>query len=362
MTRRAEVAAKLHGVVVRGVGVNEKPVLELCPGERFAPCPGVELVGNVPAQFISTEARVVPMTAYGKYSGATLQVEKIEGRTLRDEESPERYRNPCPEYQTPLGGPENGPETLQAEMERLERDYEARISAVWWDRPRQTLTVRMTGDVSEVKKSLKLKQGERLCLVGGAAVAQAEIVEKIEGLYALLSRGEAMFLSSSYNSVSGRAQVELEALDAATRKIIEDQVGSEAEIDAFIEVLDAHLQEVPLPPRRGAFPLVTNPARSSSAMMMALGRFSLHADRAQRCVYLKAGPGEGTRLQPLLPFGYAVLDEPLRLVDFDGRVVAREGELTDWAGGHVGAPSATDGAATCGAESAWSGAPTRRSK
>jgi hypothetical protein len=287
-------------------------------------------------------------------------VEKIEAGPPLQDESSDRYRNPCPEYQTPLRGPENGPETLQAELERLQQTYESRISGIWWDRTRQTLTIRVTGDASEVKKDLKLKRGERLCVVGGATITRAEAAQKSERLYRLLEPTEARFLSGGYDEVSGRPQIQLEAVDAATRKLIENEMGPDAEVDAFIELLDARLDEMPLPPARGAFPLVTNPARSSSAMMMALGRFSLQADRAQSCVYLQGSADEKRRFQPLLPFGYAVLDAPLRLVDFDGRVVAVEGELTDWVGGNVGSRSAPGDVPACGAASAWSGAPTRR--
>lgn len=360
--RKPSVSVQLRGVAIRGAGMSGNPVLEICAGQRVAPCPGIELVGDVPPELISTAARAVPVIAHGAYDGTTLQMEKVEAGAPLEDQSSDRYRNPCPEYQTALGGPVNGPETLQAEMERLQKNYDSRISGIWWDRPRQTLTIRMTGDVSEVKKDLKLKRGERLCVVGGATITRAEAGEKIERLHKLLEPTEALFFSGGYDEVSGRSQVGLEAVDAATRKIIESEMGSDVEIDAFIELMDARLEEMPLPPYRGAFPLVTNPARSSTGMMHALGRFSLHADRAQSCVYLQGSGSDERRVQPLLPFGYAVLDAPLRLVDFDGRVVAAEGETTDWGGGNVGASSAAHARSTCGAASAWSGAPIGRSK
>lgn len=363
-TRRSSVAAKLHGIAVHGTGADGNPSLEICPGHRVAPCPGVEVIGDVPPPFISTAARVVPIIVYGEYDGAAVQVQKIEAGTPLAHGSSDRYRNPCPEYQTLLQGPANGPETLRLALERLQQAYDSRVAGVWWDRPRQTLTVRMTGDVNDVKQHVKndLKRGERLCIVGGAGTTRAEAARKIERLHSLLEPSEALFLSGGFDEVSGRARVQLEAVDAATREVIENEVGPDVRLDAFIELLDARLEEMPLAPARGAFPLVTNPARSSSGMMHALGRFSLHVDRARNCVYLQAANGEGTRVQPLLPFGYAILDAPLRLVDYDGRVIAVEGEPTDWGGGNVGSTSAATAVPDCGAESAWSGAPIHRDK
>ncbi len=359
--RRASVAAKLRGVAMHGVGPDGSPVLEICPGERIAPCAGVELVGEIPPQLVSTAARIVPIVARGTYDGVSLQVEEVQTGTPLREQSRERYRNPCPEYQTPLPGPANGPDTLRIELERLQQTYDSRVSGIWWDRPRQTLTVRLTGDVSEVKKNLMLERGERFCIVGGAANTRAEAASKVERMHQLLERTEAIFLSGGFDEVSERLQIQLEAVDAATRKLIESEAGRDVQVHAFIELLDARLKEMPLPPARGVFPLVTNQARSSTGMH-ALGRFSLHADRTHHCVYLQGSSGKGSRMQPLLPFGYAVLDAPLRLVDFDGRVVAVEGETTDWGGGNVGTTSAANAAPTCGAASAWSGAPSRRSE
>lgn len=362
--RRASVAAKLHGIAIHGTGADGNPSLEICPGQRVAPCPGVELIGDIPPPFIPDAARVVPVIVHGEYDGAAIQVQKIEADTPRSDESSDRYRNPCPEYQTLLQGPANGPDTLRLALERLQQTYDSRVAGVWWDRPRQTLTVRMTGDVSDVKQHVKndLKRGERLCIVGAAATTRAEAARKIERLHSRLEATEALFLSGGFDEVSGRARVQLEAVDAATREIIENEVGLDVQVDAFIELLDARLEELPLAPARGAFPLVTNPARSSSAMMHALGRFSLHVDREHNCVYLQSTAGDDRRVQPLLPFGYAVIDAPLRLVDYDGRVVAVEGELTDWGGGNVGSTAAATAVPDCGAESAWSGAPIRRDK
>lgn len=363
-TRKLSTVATLRGIVVDGTGMDGNPVREICPGRRVAACPGVEVRGDVPPPLISTPKRVVPVIVQGEYDGATLRVQKVDADTPLSDEPSERYRNPCPEYQALLTGPVNGPETLRLALERLQQAYDSRVSGIWWDRPRQTLAVRMTGDVSDIKEyvksELKLKRGERLCIVGGATITRAEGSHKIERLHRLLEPTEALFLSGGLDEVSGRARIQLEAVDAATREIIVKEVGPDVELEAFIELVDARLEEMPLPPARGAFPLVTSPARSSSAMMHALGRFSLHADRARSCVYLKGGTDEDTRVQPLLPFGYAVLDGPLRLVDYDGRVVAVEGERTDWGGGNVGSPSAASTVPDCGAVSAWSGAPMRR--
>src|SRR5690606_41872451 len=71
--------------------------------------------------------------------------------------------NPCPEYQPLLQGPPNGPETLRLALDRLQQAYDSRVAGVWWDRPRQTLTVRMTGDRSEEHTSEHQSREKLVC-------------------------------------------------------------------------------------------------------------------------------------------------------------------------------------------------------
>src|SRR5690606_28626198 len=72
--RRPLVSAKLRGIAVDGTGADGNPVREICPGQRVAPCPGVELVGDIPPPLVSTATRIVPVIVQGKYDGATLLV------------------------------------------------------------------------------------------------------------------------------------------------------------------------------------------------------------------------------------------------------------------------------------------------
>jgi hypothetical protein len=93
--------------------------------------------------------------------------------------------------------------------------------------------------------------------------------------------------------------------------------------------------------------------------MHALGRFSVHYDADGRCVYLKDANGE--RLLPVWPFGYWATAKPFVVYDYDDQPVARPGEVIEFGGGnvdvqHVKAPS------SCGAKTAWIGAPQAASR
>ena len=91
-------------------------------------------------------------------------------------------------------------------------------------------------------------------------------------------------------------------------------------------------------------------------MMQALGHFAVRLDEAARCVYLEA-QHNGKRYLPYWPFGYAAFTSPLRIVDYDDQVVARDAEPIAFGGGHLPVPPSLAERA-CGAESAWSGAPS----
>ena len=141
----------------------------------------------------------------------------------------------------------------------------------------------------------------------------------------------------------------------SSRREAARRLGRDAKLHTFIELTDASLSEMPLPASGGALPLATGTARSESAMMQALGRFELRVDERARCVYL--ADHDQQRLMPILPFGYRVEDDPLRLVDFDGNVVATGGKMVDWGGGNTGAPSGSFAKYACGADRTWVGRP-----
>ena len=62
------------------------------------------------------------------------------------------------------------------------------------------------------------------------------------------------------------------------------------------------------------------------AGMDALGTFTVRFDAEQRCVYGEAG---AERIGLIWPFGYYATSDPLRVLDNDGRLVAREGDLIE---------------------------------
>lgn len=175
----------------------------------------------------------------------------------------------------------------------------------------------------------------------------------------------AELLETSYNERTKQLEVKLEALDGALRRSIEEAASSKwsaasVKLSAFITLEDETLGELPFPPVRGDFPLWTGKVRSPQAMHQALGHFVLRVDRAQSCVYLQGEDPASARVLPSLPFGYAVFDDPLRLVDVEDRIVAREGELVPWGGSGAELTDKSlvpDSVPRCGATRFWHGVP-----
>jgi hypothetical protein len=355
------VSATLTGIIIEGRDATGKPALEICPRERIEPCPGVILQGTIAPEHISKPGRITRARARGSYDGDRLVVHSVEslGPAERDH-GVDAFRNPCLEYQSPKPGPVNGSQSIADLTHRLNTEYEDRVAGIVWDRPRKTLTVRLTGDISGLREKLNIKPDDRVCLVGGSPRAMKNAAELVNELGNRMRQTEALFVGGGVNAVSGAIEMSFEALDRQTRALLEKEVGRGANLHAFIELTDASLSEMPLPTSAGALPLATGTARSESAMMQALGRFELHVDERARCVYLADHAQQ--RLMPILPFGYRVEDDPLRLVDFDGNVVATGGKVVDWGGGNTGAPSGSFAKYACGADRTWIGRPNSASR
>jgi hypothetical protein len=180
---------------------------------------------------------------------------------------------------------------------------------------------------------------------------------RFEALRAALGDTSVLLVEGGPDVLQNRVRLRVENIDQRLLARLREVGGEALELVSFIELREHALAELPPPRARGDVPLVTSPLRSSTAMMHALGRFSVRLDQAQRCVFLEAE--NGRRYLPIWPFGYAAFTQPLRVVDFDDVEVAREGAAIPFGGGHVPVPAALS-ARACGAESAWSGAPSRR--
>jgi hypothetical protein len=115
-------------------------------------------------------------------------------------------------------------------------------------------------------------------------------------------------------------------------------------------------------PYRGNVELVTEPRRSGM-QRLALAHFTIHLDPEDRCVFLvdAQGRGKGERVLPILPFGYYAVDNPLRIFDYDGKVVAQEGRIWKFGGGGMALDPRESNRklkTSCGAKSAFAGAPS----
>lgn len=337
------VAVTLTGLVTRAAD----GALEICAGESVRPCPGVRVRSELQPELVSTRERPLVVRLAGTYDGGELVLSKAElvGAPAR--------RAPQVHCEAPLRSTREQSKG-RARADELERRYPERFAGLWWDRERSLYTVWLTGDVADVERPA-LREG--VCVVGGARFSARELSAAFERAQQVLGESGVLLVEGGTDVLTNRVQLRVEHIDRTTLSRVHAVAGDAAALVSFIELTERPLSELPPPPARGDVPLVTSPLRSSTAMMHALGHFAVRLDEARRCVYLEAQNGE--RLLPLWPFGYAALTGPLRIVDYDDVEVAREGAPTAFGGGHVPiSPELRDYA--CGAESAWSGAPSGR--
>jgi len=169
----------------------------------------------------------------------------------------------------------------------------------------------------------------------------------------VLKDGGVVWSSSSLDVVKNRVVYDAEVLDAPTRAKLTQEVGEAVLVLAFIQLPEHAIHQLPVAPPRGDVALVTQTSRSA-ASMAALGRFSVNYDAAQRCVYLEGGSGE--RILPVWPFGYWATANPLVVYDYDDQPVAGPGKVVEFGGGGVDVVH-VQAASSCGAKTAWIGAP-----
>lgn len=187
-------------------------------------------------------------------------------------------------------------------------------------------------------------------------LSQAELdVEQAQIRRILKEQGAGSFTLGGPDQ-SRAFSVQLEAVDATLRERLQNEVGVDLFLEYFIELEEHPLHALPAPRERGDFRLETAPARSSRMLWgLASKRMSLHVDRELGCVYLQ-GEKDEERWVPFLPFGYFVKDHPVRLLNYDGQLVAREGELLAWGGSKLRSKEEARELG-CGAKQAWVGAP-----
>ncbi|XYH95423.1 hypothetical protein ACMHYB_47725 [Sorangium sp. So ce1128] len=354
-------------VVVTGVVMARGAELEICRGERVRPCAGLVVEGPVDAAFVSTEKKTVVVRVPGVFDGVRLRVDgaleaayvswPIDVNTRNA-----RHNNRCPEFQDriPVGDPTQemrSHQQLSQYVGRIAEAHAERLAGVWWDRERQTVAIWLTGDATALKREIKRNApSARVCVLGNARFSQRALESVRARADVILKEGGVVWSTTHTDTLGNHLVYDVEIIDPGTLERLRRELGDAVRVVSFIELRDGSLATLPTAPPAGDIPLVTSLSRGGVAMS-ALGRFSVHLDAEQRCVYLK--DADGRRVLPVWPFGYYATQEPFAIRDFDNNVVARSGETLDFGGGMVDVPH-TQTSNTCGAQVAWLGQPSGR--
>jgi hypothetical protein len=344
-------------VVITGTFARRDDGVEICPGTHVAACAGIRVQGTIDEQWLSRPGQVSVWRVAGVYDGSVLVLEGAAQATPLGR-APD-YRNPCPEYQRALVARERAPNADERSMSGVQEFVGAhapRVAGHWWDAERQTIVVWVTGDPTELQKSLRARApSARICVKGHAEYSEQQLEAARARADAILAENAIAWSSSSLDVVENRVVYQAEAVDSETLARLAAETGRAVRVVAFIEARDRRAAALPTPPPRGDVELVTQTMRSA-ASMMALGKFSIHYDAELRCVYLK-GQDE-RRVLPVWPFGFWATSDPLQVFDYDGNVVAQAGVQLDFGGGNVDLQHvATKNA--CGSQAAFVGQPIR---
>jgi hypothetical protein len=339
-------------VVVTGVLMRRGAGVEICPGSAYRPCAGIEVVGEVPEAWLSTSESVAVWRVSGRFDGSKLSPTGAERSHLSDAPS---FRNSCAEFQKPMAG-QNPDDRLSAEVATVIAEHAQRVAGHWWDAPRQTMVISVKGGATEMTEMAKLVRARfpksRIC-VQQARFSEQELEQARARADQILKEGGAFWSSSAIDVVNNRVVYDAEVLDAPTFEKLKQEVGDAVLVLAFIQLQEHALARLPVAPPRGDVALITQPSRSG-ASMAALGRFSVHYDAAQRCVYLQGGDGQ--RVLPVWPFGYWATANPFVVYDYDDQPIGKAGEVIEFGGGGVDVHHVR-AASNCGAKTAWIGAP-----
>lgn len=346
---RTEGLAAVRAVVT-GVLLRRDDHVEICPGSVVGACPGIRVVGTVEDAWISEPDHVAVWRLAGVYDGTKLVLEAPARPTTLTAEPD--YRNSCAEFQEVRKGV-NPDSDLAETVGAFVSEHAERVAGHWWDRERQTMVIWVTGEPSELNSRIaKRAPGARVCVQGQARYSQAEL-ERLRAKADLILRERGVVWSGSFGDVTRNViAYDADTIDAETIAELKRETGDAIQVDAFIELTEHALAQLPVPAPRGDVELVTSRSRSGAGMS-ALGRFAVRYDAQQRCVYFEA---EGGRTLPVWPFGYWATSSPLKIYDHDGNLVAQEGAALELGGGmvdieHAGANNA------CGAKRAWIGWP-----
>jgi hypothetical protein len=341
-------------VVVTGVLIRRDAVVEICPGSAYAPCAGIEVVGQVPEAWLSTPERVAVWHVSGRFDGSKLSLSGAEPSKLGDRPN---YRNACAEFQEPRAG-QNADDRLSADVAAVIAEEAQRVAGHFWDMQRQTMVISVKGDTTELTKRVRARFPKSRICIQPARFSEQELEQARARADDILKDGGVVWSSSSIDVVQNRVVYDAEVLDAPTLAKLRQEAGDAVLVTAFIRLPEHALDQLPVASQRGDVPLVTETSRNAGRMN-ALGRFSVHYDAARHCVYLQ--DSTGNRLLPVWPFGYWATKNPFVVYDYDDQPVGSPGAVVEFGGGnvdvqHVKAPS------SCGAKTAWIGAPLAPSR
>ena len=321
--------------------------IEICPPGWIQPCPGVIVEGlaELPA------GAVVRVT--GSYDGARLFASQP-AEDVSDEFGQEpHFSSLCPNLE---GSPNlNPPEPVVAAITAYGEEHASEFAGTWWDSQTRVMTAWFVGDDVEAHR-LALAEatgGATICVAGGARFSEAELLEAADGLAAFHTSNGGPLVTGGWgvDTVGNRVTVFVDEIDESTSSRIAAEFGERVELEAYIEIVTGTLAELPPPVLAvpGDVDIRTASTRSGGGMD-ALGRFVLAFDHERGCAYFGSAAGTGERVVPVWPFGYSARANPLTIYDFDGNVVAAEGDTLEVGGGNA---PITDPNGDCGSSDAW---------
>jgi hypothetical protein len=341
-------------VVVIATPVMTEAGVELCPPGSNGKCPGIMLEGDLAAEFFEPDGQYpAVIEVQGSYDGARLvPTAAAERISPYPPFGPSEYDSLCPGM-SGTGNPDSYVESLNSYTQSVPDAY----AGMWWDQTTSVMTVWFVGDDVEGHRSAieaAIGMTEEVCVAGGARFSEAELLEAMDALSGITdSRGEPLGTSGyGINTLANHIDLTLQELDSELRSEITEAVGERVTLFPYIELVDGTLDGLPppVPAIPGNVDLLTNPLRFGGGMA-ALGQFQVGYDSDLNCIYFDGSEfGEG-RTVPVWPFGYSAINDPVEIYDFDGGLIATQGQMLELGGGFA-AVGLIEGN-TCGARSAW---------
>jgi hypothetical protein len=322
------------------------------------PCPGIVLDGEIDPDLVASEDNPVVVEVTGIYDGRSLLAGSAPFQVDHPANSPVDFDSLCPDLR---GTSRVNPDESLVEAVTNYTGGRADYAAMWWDRESAVLTVWFTGDdVTTHQEAIgQIAGDEPVCVAGGARYSETELLEAAELLNGYVdSRGLPLATSGfGIGGVENRIDLPVEELDEATRDALAELVGERVIPHPYIYVLDAPLAELPkpIPTVGGDVEILTSRSRAGGGMD-ALGLFTVAYDAELNCVFLSEGstgvePENSGRTVPVWPFGYSATRSPLTIYDYDGNVVAGEGDEIELGGGFVDVDFVEGN--SCDATGAW---------